>query len=374
MTIVAEHSAQLWITGTLTYYEMTAFDLTRDQFSYPYIQGSVTIRTPDAAGLAKLDPRNKVRMSLQVNKSFLGDDPVPAQQSRTLRLYLVKYEVDHAAQTTRLLLSSAETLLDDYRLMAAMPVRFPMTNVRGIVNSVLGRIGRALITGPADSATVLETPEWTPGQSAWDYLTPILEASGRRLYVDEMDNFRLVPRIVAPVGNVDLVLGTSQITDATESLALVQDYYDACIIEYRWTNEFEEDERVRYDTAQAGPTIRRVEHVVYEDTRYPGPGAARQRVNRSLTKGRQVDVSFVQDYLADPGYSATIELAEGVETAGYITAITWKFPELEMSIATRDVVTVPRYAWIKAPVGLSWKEAPLQMSWIESPTLFETEA
>lgn len=334
----------------------------------PYAQATLTCPIPDAGTLADLDPRNDVRVQFTIRQDFGDSDTLAALNGlslagvtaadaggplsaitadgytpwnsfgvrsasvRSFDLSLRSRPTMLAGNTMQLTVSSDEALLQDYALVDVAPWAPLVATIRELVVQVLARIGRTLTAGP-ENAPLNAAAAWQPGVSAWDYLNPILQTAGLRLWCDERRNWRLAVTPTATPGSLTLT-ATDTIVDSTDDISRDADWYDAAVITYEWTDA-EGVQRRAWDVAST-PGFSKVASFTYQSA-YPGPGAAASLLARALQRGRTRQVTAVSDYQAAPGMDCTISLATG-DTDGTLTAVTWSFPDNDMTIATRDLV------------------------------------
>src|SRR5690606_17210533 len=88
---------------------------------------------------------------------------------------------------------------------------------------------------------------------------------------------------------------TATITELTDSMEVAgEEWFDAVVVTYKWTDTFDLNQ-VAYDAA--GPANpRNVFTIEYDNTPYPGPGAAAGILNRAQGRGRVLEVVAVSNY------------------------------------------------------------------------------
>lgn len=368
MTISA-HTIEAYIGTTVL--PIIDASITLDEGWSPYVQASLT--TPfNASLLTALDPRNTVRVKIYVQQSYgvsellsalsatfgsgtiatvtaawTGDTLADISEAyftpynvsgvnynyrRSFDLTLRARSIDPANSTITLELSSDEALLQDYALVSTIPYVPTFFNVREIVSETLNRIGRVLTPGAADGTIAPDAAEWLPGQTAWEYLQPLVQSVGLRLYADEKRRFYLIPDLTTNPGLVELE-ATDTIKNASDTISRDDDlWFDAVVITYKWVNSLGETE-LAYDIAANDP-FSKVVHFEYE-TAYPGAGAAQAILDRAQNRGRTNDVQAVSDYRVTPSTACTITLTDLPLQAGYVSAVTWNYPNDEMTVKTR---------------------------------------
>lgn len=394
---VSRHEYSLDVVGASYRVALSSGEVTLDESWSPYVQASVTIPLPPPHVLAALDPRADARCylsmsvaygtsetlstlstswaggtlaawtsdlagqslsdwSVQYGQPYNADDRAPSR--RTMALGVRSRVINYETATVRIDLASDEMLLQDLALVATSPVQPGGATVRHAVGLVLSRIGAALVPGGADAPLEVDAAAWTPGQSAWDYLRPLVDAAGLRLYCDELRLWHLVEPLSPVAGS--LSLDESTLTLLEESVSRDEGWYDAVIITYRWRDSSDVD-RVRYDSAiTAGYS--RVLALEYERP-WPGAGAARAILARARGRGRIEAATTVSDYRATPGQVLTVTTSTTPIQSGLVTRVSWDMDSDEMQIRSRDLTDTPRSAWVLIPSGISWDAIPAGMSW-----------
>jgi hypothetical protein len=197
---------------------------------------------------------------------------------------------------------------------------------------------------------------WSPGQSAWDFLTPILQAVGWRLVPNLTDRGWTVKSVdsAPPGGTIALAVGSNlySLTDLISRTASQSDgtplFADAVLIHYTWTDSTTGEAREAYDSA--GPAQPQKVHLIdRRDTAYPGAGAAAYVLGRLATRRRQLTVDAAEDYDPLPGRDVLITGPRDDVLAGTIDAITWDFTTARMTVKTKDLISIPALAVGRAP-------------------------
>jgi hypothetical protein len=373
----SRHSATVTLTGAAVPIPLRviAGDITLDEGWAPYIQATVTADL--ARGTEGIDPRAAdVRVRLTVlseygeggqvsdltdlypgptiaditaatvgwtladwtRRSFVpflaGDVRAPTE--RTFDLGLRDIERDFREQTMTLRLESDEALIQDDALVEAGPYVMNVQSLRQAVNTVLARKGWALTTDETDDARIEPAAStWEPGQSGWDYLEPLVQPSGLRLWCDERRTWHLSRSETAEDSTLTLAEGVN-LTEAGDTISRAGDWYSAVLVAYSWRNA-DGDEMTRYDAARTPGVPTRVLSLDYR-TAYPGPGAAKAVLARSITRGRAMPVSAVSDYTATPGATVALRLPQTAPQRGILSSVTFDLSTHEMSLTSRDLI------------------------------------
>ena len=356
--------------------------VTLDDSWSPYVQAAVVCTTPATTVLARMDPREAVRVRLTLVQAFGDGTPLADQGTgdvaaldaayggslaawsaqwakpfnqnmrasvrRHLDLSLRRRDLDVAAGTMTLELASDEAALQDAALVSTTSATPGGSSLIAAVGTGLARVGAAL-TDNAGDVTDLDPDSlaWTPGTSAWDYLAPLVDASGRRLWCDEMRSWHLGLPGQPKRGEVRV---TPIQTDQTDTIDRDGDWYDSVVVEYRWTDSGGVD-HVRYDSA--GPANATRTMFVQWDRPWVRAGAAQALLNRAQGRARSVVVDGVSDYSAEPGKAVNVTLPDGLFVSGSVLAVQWRFPEDVMTVTTRDLLAVPAGSFLAIDPNLT---------------------
>jgi hypothetical protein len=220
--------------------------------------------------------------------------------------------------------------------------------------------GAANTIGSASVKTYIPNVDamiWLPGVAAWDWLTPMLQAGNLQLYCDEQRAWHLITSGSLVVAGVVSISSSTGLTDATDTIDLQDnsEYYTAVVLVYNAPSNTTTGltPAPQYDVAGvAGPTL----VITYDDTPYPGPGAAAAILARAAGKGRTFAVTAESQYGATPGQQLSITIPNGTIQSGSVSAVTWALPDGTMSVGSTGLLTIPSNAWIVATD--TWATAP----------------
>ena len=369
MTTVDEHSIGAALDdGTILDVKTATFKM--DRGWAPYVQGTMTIpRRLDLDAVTE-DHRVRVLMTQRFGRSKLASeisamfpaataaamstlyagmtaaqvsalhfDPfnsfgVRASTTRFLDLTVRRVETGVRADETQIVLASDESIVQGFILMQTVGETFGSLSVRSIASQVLGRMGALLLDGTVDAD--IEFPvTWEPGVSAWDFLAPIVQQSGLRLWADGRRVWRLDVDETPAVGSITLD-GGDRVIDASLSTDVERGgWADAVVIRYQWRDE-EDVEHVKYDIAGTNKPRNGI-LISYTDTVYPGYGAAAQVLRRRQRLGRSAPIAAVADYSVEPGMGLTISLADTPAQTGQVQSVEWRYPELTMTVEPAEL-------------------------------------
>ncbi len=215
-------------------------------------------------------------------------------------------------------------------------------------------------------AHVVRRPElfdWTPGQSLFDFLQPLINASGLRLFCDETRTWRLVDPAEYEVPGYVVAQTGHNATEGTDSITRNDDTWaDAVVVKYVWTDANGET-KSQYDIAgdPNGKTITRE-----IEREYPGPGAAAAILASYEGRGRTQSVTVVGQYLATPGMDVTVNLPGTLTQTGKVRAVELDLGSGLNRIETRGLTDAlagswilwdPDQTWAEVDPGLLWKDA-----------------
>lgn len=208
---------------------------------------------------------------------------------------------------------------------------------------------------------------WKPGQTAWDFLAPILESSGLRFWCDELRRWHLTTTSYAVEGIVRALAGTNlyAASDLMSRTASQPDgvplYLDAVIIRYTWIDDLGND-RERYDVATTEGFTKPF-LIERPETPFPGAGAATYLLRRYMLRRRQVPVTAAIDLAATPGMDVSIRSPDGTFLTGYLDAVTFDMGADEMPLKTKNLIDTLPTAWSTLDPGIPWSASPIGASW-----------
>lgn len=397
---ISTHELTCSIAGIVLDVKQTSTTL--DEGWSPYGQMDLTCAMPDAAALEALDPRRDLRATVHMQQDF-GDSDTLADLSKlwgtgTLKDVTTRYarllladvtrthyrpfnefgvrlptiidldltfrekDADHLAGELRIALATDEALLEGHKLVSRYQEAPTTPTVKGAVTLALAHIGVGLDDDATDAPVAVDNLAalvWEPGVSGWDYVYPLVQKAGLRLFCDESRRWRLVR---ATSNSEDLMVLTAEnnVTSARDKISLDDDWYDAVVLTYRWRDATGAT-MVAYDVA--GDYQAKNVFAETRDVPFPGPGAAEALLGRKQGRGRVLDVTAVSDYDAAPGRALAITLPATPVQTGYTSSVTWKYPDDEMTITSRGLIDTPESAWMFLPLGEKWTDSPVGASW-----------
>lgn len=401
------YAAHLGTTGTTV--SPTAGTVTLDEGWSPYATADLSIPLPPPDVTAALDPRAGGRVTLALSQQFnsgmsvrdlsrgsrgtevaewtvdLADRPLSTwtgryarpynraghrpSHRRTLDLTIRSRDIDYKGATVGLRLASDEALLMDARNLDTVG-RIPTTNTAaGVAALALAAIGAAAFLEADDVDLELGSTVWEPGVSAWDYVQPLMDAAGRRLWCDG----NRVWHLGHPSGYSGRMIAVTPatVTALTETVDRDGRWCDSVFVTYRW-NDSNGDEHVRYDVA-SNAASRRTRHVEYARP-WPGAGAARALLDRESRRGTQVEAAAVADPTSGPGDVLRVTLPDGRVQAGYASRVEFDLGTDTMRVRSRDLADAGPNAWLLAPSGTAWQDIPAGVTWANyTPDDLETQ-
>jgi hypothetical protein len=397
MTTISKHYATAILDGDIEL-RVVEVEATLDRNWSPYAQATIVIGIPSDEVLALLDPRLGARITLTLHQDF-GDvymlsaltqawpNPTPlssisaaydgltlaeftdqyrnslnpsyalSSATRPLDLGIRELEIDHRSARVTIRLESDEALTQDYAPTGTAPLVLGYTSVRDAVEYVLAQIGATLTAGILDDTIEADSTTWEPGVTGWDFLEPIIQKAGLRLWCDEARVWRLDDAVAVLPGSISLSY-LRTVTEATDTLSRAAgDWCDAVVVRYEWT-ETDGTRHIEFDSAVAvggGGKVRLVEH---RDLRYPGPGAAANILRHTANRGRTVGIQAVSDYSATPGVACVIAIPNAPVQTGIVAGVTWRLPADEMTVASRALTDTPAGAYALANPTMTYDDAP----------------
>jgi hypothetical protein len=186
-----------------------------------------------------------------------------------------------------------------------------------------------------------------PGQKAWDYIQPKLDAAGLQLYCDETRRWYLVPQGYTVDGQIsvtearNLTSGTSTIDLGAADLGGGPAYFKKVVVHYTWLDSTTGQQTEAYDAAGSGIGPGSLIEV---NAPYPGPGAAAAILARGQNRKRTIDVSALSDLRARPGMAVAVSMPGIPDQVGTLASVTWTDQD-EMRLGVRGSSDTPPGSW-----------------------------
>jgi len=211
-------------------------------------------------------------------------------------------------------------------------------------------------TGTTDGSTSTRTAlvdrspdmlDWEPGDSAWTFVQPLVEAAGLRLFCDEQRRWSLVePTYIAP-GFLQLSVPFNLHSAVDRMDRDDPEWFDAAILIYRWLDYMAvRQERIDY---YAAPGHTKVRTFVIERP-FPGPGAAEYYVTRALGRGRTMKgLEALANFAVEPVQPLTVNLPATPIQTGVVAAVTFDTTNGVMSVDSRGLTDTPADAIVFLP-------------------------
>jgi hypothetical protein len=212
-----------------------------------------------------------------------------------------------------------------------------------------------------------ETLIWRQGQTARDYLAPILQAAGLRLFQQVNGDWTAVDNsyIALFPRRLDHLLNLYQITETGGFNSTHPDgsplWADAVAVTYNWLDG--NGERATRVDIDAAPNYRKLYQVTLDDTVYPGPGAAAYIRSRLAMRSRQVTVTGRVDLSVVPSQELTVSAQHTGLQTGLVDSVEFDFDADEMTIVGKRMTATPTTAWNQLSNGVRWSDSPVGASW-----------
>lgn len=202
---------------------------------------------------------------------------------------------------------------------------------------------RTALTNIAD----LSAFELEPGEHYWDFLNPLIQTAGLRLFCDENRDWWLVdPATYTVAGTVAIEEGVNARggTDLRSLRSTRPDgspvYFTGVVVTYRWSDA-DGIEHVRHDVAGTDEKIHRIEY----RRPWPGNGAAAAILARAQGRGHTQSLVALTNLDATPGNTLTSALPDTPELEGIVSAVGWAWSAEgddhdRMAVAARDLAEV----------------------------------
>ncbi len=219
---------------------------------------------------------------------------------------------------------------------------------------------------PSTRTPLVERPrealQWQAGQSAMDFLAPLVQSLGLRLVCDEARRWTLRDEEHTAPGSLAIRYGVNMIEGSERISRDAGLWFDARTTIYRY-RDAAGVEQIREDSyALALPYTK---HTVLElEAPYPGPGRSAYAVRRAQSRGREVAATAVADWRAAAEQPVTIALASAPIQTGRTSEVRFDLDTDRMAITARTTDTPP-LAWVLGPSDLTWNAADPGLTWDE---------
>ena len=357
--MTTEHLYEASVIGSLTAaVEIVGGTITLDARRTPHVQAQLRCARTDAATLAALDPRETPRVVLGVIANING-----VIQSRTFDLGVRQRPISFSDETYTLTLGSDEDLLSDYKPLANIDLN--TLDGRPLVNEVLDTAIPGSELEPGIDFEISEDAEpeariWKAGDSALQFLAPILQASGLRLVCDEQRRWTLRDEDYAAPGMLNVRYGLN-FMDGQESIDRDSGiWFEAAIARYRW-RDTAGNQQERVDSYTSVTPYTRAETFEF-DYPYPGPGFAEYAVRRARGRGREITFTVEPDWTAAAEQTVFAVLEDTPFQVGSIQTLTFDLDAEQMS-GTTMTLEAPDTAYIFGPVGISYNDVPVGVAY-----------
>lgn len=204
--------------------------------------------------------------------------------------------------------------------------------------------------------------DWKPGQNLHDFLEPLLEASGLRLFCDETRDWRLIDPNTYEVPGYAVVQSGHNATEGEDSISRNTDEWaTGVVVRFRWVDA-DGIQREMFDVAGTDDKVLMVDR----ESEYPGPGAAAYILNSLTGRGRTQDVVALVDLSVAPGQDVSIDLPGTVKQTGKVRSVTFGLSDGLMELGTRGLTDTlpgswaawnPTQTWAAVAPTLKWKDA-----------------
>jgi hypothetical protein len=208
---------------------------------------------------------------------------------------------------------------------------------------------------------------WRQGQTARDYLAPILQAAGLRLFQDPAGLWRAVDNSYSATfpKRLDHLDNLYQLTESGGFNSNHPDgtplWADAVAITYNWLDG--NGERTTRTDIDAAPDYRKLYQVTLDDTVYPGPGAAAYLRSRLAMRSRQITATARMDFSYRPSQLLTVSAEHTGLQTGLVDSVEFDFASDEMTVVGKHMTATPTLAWNQLGYGVSWAASPVGASW-----------
>lgn len=224
-----------------------------------------------------------------------------------------------------------------------------------------GAVGSSASTRTALHGRSVDALRREPGTSSWEFLQPLFQTAGLRLFCNEARDWYLVSGAdYVAAGATQLSYG-AHLYRARDTISRdTGEWFDAAIVRYRWTGSDGTAQSAIDKYATAGYTRVRTFDI---DRPYPGPGFAEYLVKRAAGKGRTLDLSALNRFTVTPSQVLRVNLPNTPVQTGVVRSVTWDLDTGVMEVGSRGLTDTPVGAWSLVNPALTWAAAPPTATW-----------
>lgn len=207
--------------------------------------------------------------------------------------------------------------------------------------------------------------EWRPGVTAWDFLAPLLAASGLRLFCDEKRRWFLVnPATYEVSGRLSVRPGTTVTGEDSIDADTGAGGFSGVVVNYNWRDPATGENMTAVDAAGAAGRIK----VLDFDTPYPGPGVADAHLRKLSGQGRVQTVTVGIDLTTQPGQEISISLPGTNDQVGRVSRVQWTLgDEALMTVESSGLIEATPGSWLQGYNDLTWSTTPDIETWANQP-------
>lgn len=201
---------------------------------------------------------------------------------------------------------------------------------------------------------------WKAGQTAIEFLRPVVQRFGLRLVCDEQRNWTLRDAEFLADGSTTIRYAVNM-TSARERVSRDDDIWcDAAVVIWKWSDSSgKQFERVEEYSLSASPTRVRL---IERSSAYPGPGFAQYVVERAQGRGREVSASAVADWATTTEQLASIRLDGSPVQTGTVQRVVFDLANDAMTITARTT-DISDDAWLLDDAEPSWLDTDPAEPW-----------
>lgn len=197
-----------------------------------------------------------------------------------------------------------------------------------------------------------------PGQASWDYLQPLVQQAGLRLFCDEQRVWRLVDSNSYTIDGSINIAQAVNLTSGNDTIDLGGDWATGVVVKYTWIDATGATQ-TRYDAAGTATKVTLIEW----DRPYVGPGAAAAILSRMQGKGRTQDLGGIAELTATPGQFTTASPPDSPVQTGIAAAVTFTIPDGLMAVTTRGLLDTLPGSWAAQDDALVWDAVDAGTTW-----------
>ncbi len=331
----------------------------------PHVEATISL---PIGYLELLDPRESPRVVITATAVFFTGATF-TRQTRVFDLGVRRRPTSLGDAMISVTLASDERLLEDYRPLGDVTATVSMTTIRQVVAYVLNRAIPGAVLAPSGDAPAVGSGAdsdallWKAGDSALQFLQPLVQALGLRLVCDEKRVWTLRNENYTGHGEIHTISHGENLIAGDDEIDRDADlWFDARVTRYSWTDSAGTRQERVDAYALTNPYTRAT--LLEVNAPYPGDGRSQYAVRRAQQRGRELSATTIANWDMHAEQPAVFTFPETPIQFGAVQTVEYDLSRDEMTITARTIDT-PDTAWVLLDADEAWNDSLPGESWTE---------